>query len=159
MARMVSTPGWSIDVDQEWIDVTSGRPTADPRWTHTDAAGHAHHYKNGYPTLSYVVDEQHWCNGDEGLGPHDPHWAVDRSHYECLVCGEHITPGTLPPFTSQRIPGVRTAYITGRRADGVTIRAVLTGDEYEAIEADTAAAESIIDGMPDERIVSMEFSR
>lgn len=70
---------WSVEADPNWIDTTAGIPTADPRWRGTDSNGHEHHYDHGYPTLDYVIDAEHWCMGDEGIAPHDPHMAVDES--------------------------------------------------------------------------------
>lgn len=123
MAKYVKTDGpvivigdrrvsGSFRVKTDYIDVTSDRPTVDPNWRHTDSNGHEHYYDNGYPTLDYIIDERHWCDGREGLYNHDPHWAVDEDHFECLTCREMVKPGTLPAFTPQSIPGTRSMTVT-----------------------------------------------
>ncbi len=108
------TGRWEFSVEQDYIDVTCGIETLNPNWTFTDENGHDHYYDSGgYPTLDYIVDAQHWCDGYEGAFNHDPHMAVDESHYECLICGVHVKPGTYPPYYPQSIPGERTLTMTG----------------------------------------------
>lgn len=141
---------WSIDMRQDWIDVTSGLPTANEDWRGTDVNGHEHYY--GYPTLDEVDDASHWCNGDEGIAHHDPHMHVDESHYECKVCRAVVEPAVDPPFTPKQIPGMATLTLTGLRSDGVEIVASLIQAELLTIQADRTTAQGIIDAIPDERI-------
>lgn len=131
---------WSIEVTQDWIDVTSGLPTPDEHWTYTDKAGHDHLYDHGYPTLVVVVDESHHCSGvdpdeqcdigwnwyyDEDDGEeyeqweaHEPHDIVLKYHRECPICGETIKPRMDPPYTSKQIPGMRHVRLSGTQFDG-----------------------------------------
>lgn len=54
-------------------------------WRYTDARGHEHHLSlDGFPTLRWIVDEVRF----------DEDTATDASpgHWECPLCGEHITP-------------------------------------------------------------------
>jgi hypothetical protein len=148
---------FELTINQDWIDVTSSRPSSNEYWKFTDAAGHEHQYANGYPTLRLVVDAEHWCSGDEGWTPHDPHMQVDESHYECPECGEVIEPKMDPPYTPKSMPGLTSATLKGTRSDGTTIMAGPTPDEVEALlVADTDEAQAIIDAIPDERIWSWE---
>lgn len=97
MARFAPGPEFTLDIQQDSIDTTCGIDTLDPKWRGTDSNGHEHYYERfEYPTLDYIVDAEHWCNGDEGA-PHDPHMATDESHYECKVCREVVKPGIIPP--------------------------------------------------------------
>ena len=97
------------------MPVSSWHPTSDPTWRATDTRGHEHYYDSGYPTLNFVVDRQHWCEGNEGWMSHDPHWAVDESHYECLQCRETTRPGLRPPGWIEHVVTNReiTVTITG----------------------------------------------
>lgn len=116
---------WAVEVTQNRIDTTCGIPTLNPRWTFTDAAGHDHRYDHGYPTLDYIIDASHWCDGYEGYEPHDPHEHVDESHYECLICREVIEPGILPAFTPQSVPGTVDMTLKGPLADGSRVTAMV----------------------------------
>jgi hypothetical protein len=102
----------SVDVSVNTDTIASDMPTIDPNWRKTDSNGHDHYYVRGYPTLDHIVDRQHWCEGNEGLGPHDPHWSVDESHYECLECRERIEPGLRPPGWSVEIVTSRDISVT-----------------------------------------------
>lgn len=84
--------------EREVIEVTSSLPSADEGWRFSDAAGHEHYYRDGYPTLVAVVDDRYWCDdcGDEHID----------SHWECPQCGERITPGLVGPDCFRRFaPG------------------------------------------------------
>lgn len=111
-----STGRWALELQQTLITYETDHPDADPHWRHTDGAGHPHHYERAgepYPTLRYVIDAEHWCDGvSEGWEEHDPHMHVDESHYECLICGEHIKPGQRPPG-HRSIPGTTSVELTG----------------------------------------------
>lgn len=126
-----NTTRWSVDITQDRIDTTCDIPTLDPRWTFTDAAGHDHHYDRGYPTLDYIIDASHWCDGHEGMYNHDPHEQADESHYECLICREVIEPGILPAFTPQSVPGVTTMTLAGPLDDGSRITAYVGEDQED----------------------------
>lgn len=160
MATTFSGRTWTLEVRQEWIDVTSERSSPNEHWTFTDANGHEHRYDHGYPTLEFVIDESHWCDGSEGLYNHDPHEAVDVAHYECLICRELIVPKMDPPYTPKRIPGMRSATLTGLRSDGATVEAWLMDDDLERIRSSSEEeVTALIDSLPDERIYSVTFSR
>lgn len=150
---------WTLTVDQDRIDVTSGLPTANERWTYTDQQGHEHRYDHGYPTLTYVIDESHWCDGSEGIYNHDPHEAVDKSHYECSICRETIKPLTDPPYTPKSVAGLTTATMTGYRSDGTWIRYVLSGLEVERIRAEMTdeEAQAILDNADSARIIESRW--
>lgn len=106
--RLQST-GWTIDVEQEPVEVTSGLPHRDDTWRYTDRAGHEHTWdENAYPTLTWVVDSTYWCADCS-----DEH---EDGHYECRLCGERITPGTTFDAARRFIPGPRSATLTA--ADG-----------------------------------------
>ena len=161
MATTISGRNWQLDVTQEWINVTSGQSSPNERWTFTDTAGHEHHYDHGYPTLEFVIDESHWCDGSEGIYNHDPHEAVDVAHYECLICRELIVPKMDPPYTPKQIPGMRSATLTGYRSDGAKVEAWLTEEDLGGIGRADSDDEitALIDALPEERIYSVTFSR
>jgi hypothetical protein len=166
MAARLRVSSYDVEVDQEYIDVTSERPSPNERWRHTDSNGHEHRYDHGYPTLEFVVDAEHWCDGTEGFALHDPHMHVDEGHYECQECRERIEPKMDPPYTPKSIPGLRSAYITGPRSDGLRVRVVLTGDELTQIADAQSFAPGqvddvclrIVDAAPDERILETTYT-
>lgn len=150
---------WTLDVEQDWIDATCERDTLDPKWRGSDSSGHEHFYDHGYPTLDYIIDSSHWCDGTEGWALHDPHEYVDASHYECKICREVVEPGVIPGGTPQYVAGMRHATLRGIRSDGAEIVASLTSDEAQTLAAsDDTAAQVVIDAIPQERIMSMTFS-
>lgn len=85
--------GRILAVEHEPIETTSYSPTTDKDWTFTDAQGHQHRWDNGYPTLRYVVDEEDYVIVEDG----HPEEYPGSGHYECVTCGEHITPGMKGP--------------------------------------------------------------
>lgn len=151
---------WELQGDVEWIDVTSGLPTPKEDWRFKDRNGHEHHYDHGYPTLELVVDESHWCLGNEGLGAHDPHEAVDESHYECLICRVTVKPKMDPPGTPRSVRGLTTWTLRGYRSDGVWVAAHLIGDEVRRLsdDEDNSVAAAILDAVPPERIIETRFA-
>jgi hypothetical protein len=155
MARIQQRSTWTVDVRQDVLDVTMEHDSIDPKWRGADSNGHEHFYDreaHEYPTLDYIVDARHWCNGDEGIARHDPHWHTDESHYECRICREVVTPGLIPGGTPQYVAGMRYATLHGMRSDGTEIVAELTGEEAEALANVTGSdAQRIIDGIPKER--------
>lgn len=124
---MVDIPGHgTLEIHTAEVEVTSGLPYANPAWTYTDTHGHAHHYEDGYPTLTRVVDARYWVpepwewdeprpNWGEGEGPGE--W-VEEDHLECPQCGEHITPGTTIDSYRRFIRGPRSAYLNGEPISG-----------------------------------------
>ena len=92
----------SLVIERNAVEIPpSMLPEPDPDWTFTDAAGHAHYYDDGYPTLERVVVETWWC-----VDCHDHH---DDEAMACPICGEHIRPGTRPPSPFPKyIPGLET---------------------------------------------------
>jgi hypothetical protein len=101
----------TLEAETEMIDVTSGLPYPNERWTYTDRQGHEHRYSRRaagdyYPTLVWVVDETYWCEDCR-----DEH---TDGHYECAICGEHITPRLRGPDLSRKyIPGLTSYYLNG----------------------------------------------
>lgn len=105
--------GWRLDATREVEWVTNDGPTADESWRFTDARGHEHAYPYK-PTLEFVVDRSHWCDGTEGLYNHDPHEAIDEGHYECRECRERIEPRSHPPGYMTAIPRALHGTLTWR---------------------------------------------
>lgn len=103
-------------METEQIEVTSALPQPDHNWRFTDAQGHEHFWRDGYPTLVSVADETYWCPdcGDDHTD----------THLECAICGEAIVPGTYFHAGRQFVPG-RTSY----RLNGEPI----TKERYEEI--------------------------
>jgi hypothetical protein len=149
------------------IDVTSDRPSYDTRWRATDSNGHEHRYDHGFPTLSYVVDERHWCDGTEGFMLHEPHWAVDADHYECELCGAVVEPGLLPAGYPQYIDGMKNVSLKGRRSDGIEVDVALYEAEFDTLASAAASDDetamdravlAMLDEMPSERWASVTFA-
>jgi hypothetical protein len=154
---------WALDVDVDYEDATSAWPTPNEHWRHVDASGHEHRYERGYPTLRLVVDESHWCDGTEGFALHDGHEQTDRSHYECAECGEVVVPAMDPPGMPKMVPGRATAALVGYRSSGARVTARLTETELETLRglgAEPADADvtALLDAMPDERVLLVEWS-
>lgn len=127
-ARALSAPSGVADPPRqeletalrELVDVTS-ISRIDEHWTFTDAAGHVHRWHEvgnpepvtayrpewayEVPTLKYVVDE---------TGIDEDGYEYERGHSECLICGEHVTPGRTADTTQQMIPGLRWYRINGQ---------------------------------------------
>lgn len=151
-----------FSVDQDWQTYWTDHPSPDESWTFTDAAGHVHRYDHGYPSLEWVVEERHWCNGTEGLYNHDGHWVDDVAHYECKVCREHVVPATHPPGRAFTVPGQRTSTAVGYRTDGSRITCSPNEEETEALVAllqaeDDDGVQRWLDQFPAERIIVMEY--
>jgi hypothetical protein len=102
-------------IHQDWIDVTT-QSEEDPNWVHVDSHGHSHRWMAGpdplvplrdphrqnamLPSLKYVLDpEPHWC--ELCLGDYQP------GHYECVICGDEVSPGNRPTTTRRHIPGLK----------------------------------------------------
>src|SRR5579859_3454487 len=85
--------GTVLEATMELIRVQY-QSTLDEHWKFTDAAGHEHSYGTEafhYPTLNEIYEDEPCAAHGE-----DPDY-YPLSHYECMDCGEHITPGTKGP--------------------------------------------------------------
>jgi hypothetical protein len=128
---------WTVTRSQEMISVISDLPEANPNWRYTDEAGHEHRWTgDGYPTLRWVTDFTYWCQDCR-----DDH---EDGHRECLICGEHIVPGTRLHRYPRYIAGpwrVDLAYDDGRSRRQYGI---VNPDDAEALavatDAETVAA-------------------
>ena len=130
MATQIRGRGFEVEVRREVIPIEMAwTHTIDRDWRATDSNGHEHYYDGRqYPTLELIVDASHWCDGTEGLGLHDPHEAVDESHYECLQCRETVTPGLHPPGHVEYIAGPVDVELTAM-VDGLRTTVALTHEE------------------------------
>ena len=76
-------------------------PMADESWRFADSHGHEHHYSDErgdhYPTLRRVFQEPWYCHDCAEV--HED--MLD--HYECLLCGEVIQPGSREPQNPERL--------------------------------------------------------
>lgn len=124
-----------LEVEQEWIDITSGNESIDITWRQVDKLGHEHYYQDGqYPTLDFVIDQEHWCDGSEGWERHDPHQVIDEYHYLCKQCGEVVKPGVWPPYHPQKIKGNVSYWLSGQDDKGANIeRMWIRPEEYEGM--------------------------
>jgi hypothetical protein len=107
--------GRVFEREQSMVDVTSARGRPDDHWRFTDKAGHAHFYgpEHSLPTLKAITYK--WCSEDG-----DEYESV--RHYECVLCGEKVTPGRVYG-ERQVIAGIASFYI-----DGVNV----AGDVFQA---------------------------
>lgn len=138
VAKMMSQSGPRLEMHTERIEVTTGLPQPDPKWTHTDRAGHAHAYgtkEDPYPTLALRRSEPYWC--EDCQDEHTDTW------FECPQCGEKIEPGTYIDSSPQYIPGLTAYYIDGQevsRAEGEALRAQLETEREQALRRRAAVA-------------------
>lgn len=165
MIQMGVSP-WTVSVDRQMVEVTTSGPSWRESWKATDSNGHEHRYDRSggwppFPTLNEIIDEWHWCDGDEGYEHHDPHEQVDESHFECKICGDVVAPAMDPGGTPKSIAGPWSARIEGPRSDGAVISGSLTDIEFEAIKAapdDLTAIQALVDAIPDDRIHTLRQS-
>lgn len=118
-------PGFSIEMGQEWIDVST-MSELDPNWRYIDAKGHGHYYhdsKNPFPTLKWRKDIVTDEDGEK--------W--DAGWYQCPRCRERIVPGTRSG-EGRKIPGLRCLDLI---IDGLGVP--ITKDEQDAIMAASEA--------------------
>lgn len=161
MRTSIAGTDWTLTCDQEKIDVTWGQDTLDPKWRATDENGHEHYYEHGYPTLDFVVEAEHWCNGDEGYGRHDPHMCTDEGHYECRICRAVVEPGIIRGGAPQYIPGMRSWTLKGTTTQGAEVEVYITDDEAQTvIDGQDEAARQILDAAQEsgERVLSMTWA-
>lgn len=160
MVHTISGPGWELEYHQPVEYVTYGVPTGNERWRALDSNGHEHHWGHGYPTLNHVVDVEHWCDGDEGIAPHDPHMAVDESHYECKACGERVEPKMDPPNMAKPVLGQPWGELSGPTAAGAWVKLRLTDAELSSIIGAPGqageAARAILGDPPMDRVSVMQ---
>lgn len=113
-------PGISLDINQDYIPITSSSPSADPDWRYVDREGHGHFRQdNKYPTLDWISFGCSMGHGDD---------CDAEGQYECRQCREVIVPGSrIAPPTS--IPGLVTYTLTVQGADGMTTSKYAFGPE------------------------------
>ena len=124
---------YSIDVEQEWMDVTSDWPTykPDPDWTFTDRAGHKHGVIDGKtPTLRA---ERTSCYCPDCEENHD------ETEMVCRVCGETVEVGTVVDKPAdqwvKKVPGVRSCRVTFEDAGSREVWESIGGEAPEALAA------------------------
>lgn len=98
-----------IDIDRECIDTSTNLPKADPRWSHTDAAGHYHAYSSvedglRYPTLKIRVERIPCTIPEHGTDCE----GSNITHWHCRICDVEITPRTIPGPHHESVPGRTT---------------------------------------------------
>lgn len=108
-----SHDGRTLEIITERVEVSSYSPEPDPRWTFTDAAGHAHAPSrsgvNGpliYPTMELATGAIVWCEDCQ-----DDHGT--ECWWECRICGEKILPGIRTPVGRRFVPGLTSYEIDG----------------------------------------------
>ncbi len=128
-----------LEIETERIEVSTGLPQPDPRWSHTDNALHSHRAEREtrdgpvrYPTLVRRESEPYWC--DHCSDEHTDSW------FECPLCGEKITPGTYIDPSPQYVKGPTAYLIDGRP---------VSEEEGEALLAEIRAAREV--GLRDQR--------
>lgn len=126
-----------LEIETERIEVSTGLPQPDPRWSHTDNALHSHRAEREtedspvrYPTLVRRESKPYWC--DHCNDEHTDSW------FECPLCGEKITPGTYIDPSPQYIKGPTTYLIDGRpvpKAEGEALLAEIRAASEERRQA------------------------
>jgi hypothetical protein len=104
-AGAARTGNLTVTVDE--VDVTTiGATRPNPSWTATDVNGHFHAWdRDGkLPTLTHKTEREE-CDGstpwhDEDCVP------MERSWYECSVCGAVVTPDYIPDPGRKFVPGM-----------------------------------------------------
>lgn len=144
-------PGYELNVDQQSEMVWTDLPQSDEHWTFVDAEGHGHFWQRGaskrddhYPTLRWIVEP---CT----MGHDD---CDGEGHYECVICGEEIRPGTRPADPI-RIDGLRSITLTVTEPGRIRVYA-LTDDLWATLDAGVREAVDAL--LPDENIVDMRLT-
>jgi hypothetical protein len=105
----------TLRAEVEMIDVTSRGPRPDKAWRYTDAAGHQHFWRDGWPTLEWLVTERYWCEDCQ-----DEH---AEGEWICPLCEEVITPNMVgPSMFKERIPGLTSYYLNDEPISGQRYR-------------------------------------
>jgi hypothetical protein len=119
--------GRTLTVSSKEIETTSYLPRPDSGWSFTDAHGHEHQAVSeddnsvDYPTLRWVVDEKDYVVDEDGYPEEYP----GSGHWECVTCGEHITPSTIGPSPWREFtPGPRSYYLDGQPISAEEARAL-----------------------------------
>lgn len=137
---------FSIDINQQMIEVTSSMPRPDPLWCYIDAQSHEHRWSTVHETFDWVVDEPDWMDDEGEEYPGD-------GHYACTRCGALVVPGLLgPSLTHEYMPGLMT--VTVHFSDGVV--ADITPQQLEAVSdrlrsGKIGAAERVLRKLVDQR--------
>lgn len=108
-------PGlFNLTVENHGQWVHTDMPEADPDWRAVDSNGHGHFYaasgEQRYPTLTWIVEPCPYEDHDD---------CTLEGHYECLICGETVHPGTR---TQQDfwVEGHTTYHLTASDGRGTT---------------------------------------
>lgn len=104
MTSELHANGRTLRIERDVIEVTTNAPRPDEAWHFTDTNGHEHYWRDGWPTLEWIVDESGWCQDCQ-----DEH---EEGHWACRRCGESVDPAMRPASGYREfIPGLTTAYI------------------------------------------------
>jgi hypothetical protein len=111
----------TIEVHQEWIDITSGTATKPDRsWETYDAAGHYHSYDTDgeLPTLEasrrHVNCDEDVACGFDGIVCET---GYDIIEHECRICGDQVEPQRVPDTEPKQIPGLKSWDATVRSSE------------------------------------------
>ncbi len=105
-SRAILKDGRVLTAETERIETTSLGPRPDPSWSFTDTQGHDHHWDDGYPTLTWVQDQEDYTVVEDGELESYPGWG----HYECSICGEEIRPAQRGPSPFRSFMPAATRY-------------------------------------------------
>lgn len=133
-------PEIELSATAEYTTIDTIGPEINPAWRYTDHEGHVHAGDNLHATLLDITVEM-YDEDDETWEAHD--------HWECKLCGEHITPGVWYPGPRQvetartytatiRHNGTIAVYMIDRQlADRLVTDTIATPDDIKAtIEAE-----------------------
>lgn len=121
MSTTVTGPFGTLRVERATMTVAANAPTPDRSWRHVDANGHEHRWNDGWPTLRWVVDDTYYCESCN-----DTH---AEGHWECALCGEHVTPGMRTDPFPRVVPVSTDYYLNDERITEAEARALLEEDD------------------------------
>jgi uncharacterized protein (DUF433 family) len=143
-----------LQVTRDVIDVSSetGRKP-DPKWVHTDAAGHFHAWSAAGTTPTLERRTRHVeCDDSCAHWDDEPCAGYDVPYLACRICGEEIRPGTVRDDARYR-PGLIdwsvTAAVLVTPGDQVTVRVELPDREVFGV----AVASEVTAGLGEPRTV------
>lgn len=109
-------------IEQDHEEFRTAAPKTDKDWRTTDSNGHEHYWRDGWPTLEWVVTGSYWCEMHA-----EEH---EEGEWRCRECGERVEPGMLHPGPRViSVPTMRHYYIDDQPVDEETFNAAVAEAE------------------------------
>jgi hypothetical protein len=117
MATTFTSQG-ELTFETEMVEVTLGwSPSPNKAWRYTDAQGHEHYWRQGYPTLAHAPQPGLWVlRVRPGRLTRRRRFRDFRpTRQQCRICGEPIRPSLVSPSGFREFaPGRTQWYLDGQ---------------------------------------------